>query len=209
MSTVRPHDDVVSTPGTWGSGIADPGPLGLAGFAATTFFLSAANTNMLPESVTAVVLGLALFYGGLAQLLAGMWEFAKGNTFGALAFGPYGAFWLSFWYLLNHVPAGASPHDLNKGLGTYLLVWTIFTFYLFIASTRTSGILMAVVGFLFLTFLFLTIGKYADSTGWTKVGGWFGFVTALLAWYASFAGVMNATCASGRPCRRSRVRFGP
>ena len=146
MSTVRPHDDVVSTPGTWGSGFADPGPLGLAGFAVTTFFLSAVNTNMLGASVTGVVLGLALFYGGLAQLLAGMWEFVKGNTFGALAFASFGAFWLSFWYLLNHCPQGASAHDLNKGLGTYLLVWAIFTAYMTIAATRTSGILLAVFG---------------------------------------------------------------
>ena len=70
----------------------------------TTFFLSVVNTNMLGASVQTVVLGLALFYGGLAQLLAGMWEFAKGNTFGAVAFSSFGAFWLSFWYLLNHLP---------------------------------------------------------------------------------------------------------
>ena len=77
---------------------ADPAPLGLAGFAATTFFLSVDNTNMIPADVLGVVLGFALFYGGIAQLLAGMWEFAKGNTFGALAFSSYGSFWLSYWY---------------------------------------------------------------------------------------------------------------
>ena len=75
----------------WGTSIADPGPLGLAGFAATTFFLSAVNANLLPSTVEAGVLGLAIFYGGIAQLLAGMWEFAKGNTFGALAFSSFGA----------------------------------------------------------------------------------------------------------------------
>ena len=85
--------------------MADPAPLGLAGFAGTTFFLSVVNTGMLsPASVETVVLGLALFYGGLAQLLAGMWEFVNRNTFGAVAFSSYGAFWLSFWYLLNHLP---------------------------------------------------------------------------------------------------------
>ena len=84
------------------SGAADPAPLGLAAFAGTTFFLSVVNTSMLGASVQTLVLGLALFYGGLAQLLAGMWEFVKGNTFGALAFTSFGAFWLSFWYLLNH-----------------------------------------------------------------------------------------------------------
>jgi succinate-acetate transporter protein len=186
-------DDVVSTPQSTSAGIADPGPLGLAGFAATTFFLSTANANILPATVESVVLGLALFYGGIAQLLAGMWEFVKGNTFGATAFTSYGAFWLSFWYLLNHVPADASASDINKGLGTYLLVWTIFTAYMLVASTRTSLVLVAVFAVLALTFLALTIGKYAESTGWTKLGGWLGLVTAVLAWYGSLAGVMNAT----------------
>ncbi len=93
----------------FGAGFADPGPLGLAGFAGTTFFLSVVNTNMLGASVQTVVLGLALFYGGLAQLLAGMWEFVKGNTFGAVAFTSFGAFWMSFWYLLNHLPTRRSP----------------------------------------------------------------------------------------------------
>src|ERR1700753_2993376 len=92
---------------TIGGGFAAPRHLGLAGFAGTTFFLSVVNTNMLGTSVQTIVLGLALFYGGLAQLLAGMWEFTKGNAFGAVAFTSYGAFWMSFWYLLNHLPTKA------------------------------------------------------------------------------------------------------
>src|SRR6478609_988714 len=100
------HEETTTPRPSFGSQIADPGPLGLAGFAGTTFFLSAVNTNMLGSSVQTIVLGLALFYGGLAQLLAGMWEFTKGNTFGAVAFSSYGAFWLSFWYLVDHVVPG-------------------------------------------------------------------------------------------------------
>ena len=101
----RPRDDVVSTPApaTALAGVADPAPLGLAAFAGTTFFRSVINTNMVAASVTGAVLGLALFYGGLAQLLAGMWDFARGNTFGALAFSSFGAFGLSYWYLVDHV----------------------------------------------------------------------------------------------------------
>jgi hypothetical protein len=186
------RDEAVSSPASVSAGIADPGPLGLAAFAGTTFFLSTVNAGLLPATVEGVVLGLTLFYGGIAQLLAGMWEFAKGNTFGALAFSSYGAFWLSFWYLLGHLP-NASAADLNKALGTYLLVWTIFTAYMFLASIRTSGAIMGVFLVLLLTFLFLTIGRYAASTGMTKVGGWLGLVTAVVAWYASFAGVFNAT----------------
>jgi len=186
------RDDAVSTPTSVSPGLADPGPLGLAGFAATTFFLSAVNAGLLPKTVEGAVFGLAIFYGGIAQMLAGMWEFAKGNTFGALAFSSFGAFWLSFWYLVNHLPK-ASASDLNKALGTYLLIWTIFTTYMFIASMRTSGAIMAVFALLALTFLFLCIGAYSGTTSMTKVGGWLGLATALVAWYASLAGVFNAT----------------
>jgi succinate-acetate transporter protein len=186
------EDMAVSTPRSVAPGFADPAPLGLAGFAATTFFLSAVNAGLVPESVESGVLGLALFYGGIAQLLAGMWEFAKGNTFGALAFSSYGAFWLSFWYLLGHVP-DAPDADVSAAIGTYLLVWTIFTCYMFLASMRTSGAVMVVFLLLALTYLFLCIGAYSGATGMTRVGGWLGLATAIAAWYASFAGVFNAT----------------
>jgi hypothetical protein len=184
-----------------GSGLADPGPLGLAGFAGTTFFLSVVNTNMLGASVQTIVLGLALFYGGLGQFAAGMWEFAKGNTFGAVAFSSYGAFWLSFWYLLNHLPEKAPVNDILNGVGLYLLVWTIFTTYMCVAATRVSGAVLAVFVLLALTFLVLTIGWLTESpveflknsNAWIHIGGWLGLVTALAAWYASFAVVTNAT----------------
>ncbi|HEY0530959.1 MAG TPA: acetate uptake transporter [Actinoplanes sp.] len=180
----------------FGAGIADPGPLGLAGFAGTTFFLSAVNTGILPESVGGVVLGLALFYGGLAQLLAGMWEFVKGNTFGATAFASFGAFWMSYYFLVFHVAPGlkAAPSDINHALAWYLLMWTIFTAYMTIAASRVSLAVLAVLGALTLTFLLLALGKFASNgDSLTKIGGWVGFVTAILAWYASMAAVTNAT----------------
>jgi len=181
------------------SAIADPAPLGLAGFAGTTFFLSVVNTNMLGVSVQTVVLGLALFYGGLAQLLAGMWEFVKGNTFGALAFTSYGAFWMSFWYLLNHLPTGAKATDTFHAVGLYLLVWTIFTAYMTLSASRVSGAVLGVFALLTLTFAALTVGWFAysasdfakNSSGWIHLGGWLGIATAVVAWYASFAGVTN------------------
>ena len=186
---------------SFGSRIADPGPLGLAGFAGTTFFLSVVNTNMLGAAAQTVVLGLALFYGGLAQLLAGMWEFVKGNTFGAVAFTSYGAFWMSFWYLLNHLPAGAKFEDTVHGVGLYLLMWAIFTAYMTVASTRVSGAVMLVFVLLTLAFVALAIGWLGynehdfakNSSGWIHLGGWIGLLTALAAWYASFAAVTNAT----------------
>ena len=173
--------------------IGDPGPLGLAGFAMTTFVLSVFNTNLLSSKYEATVFGLALFYGGGAQLLAGMWEFRKGNTFGALAFSSFGAFWLAFWFYVAHSVPTLPAADANKATGVFLLAWTIFTAYMTIASLRTTGAVAAVFVALTLTFLFLCIGAFADSTGWTKVGGWAGFVTAAVAWYASFAGVTNST----------------
>ena len=184
-----------------GARLADPAPLGLAAFAATTFFLSTVNTNMLGASAQDVVLGLALAYGGIGQFAAGMWEFAKGNTFGALAFSSYGAFWISFWYLLNHLPEVKNPYDLLHGIGLYLLIWAIFTAYMSVAATRVSGAVLVVFVLLTLTFLALAIGFLAESLSdfeansniWIHIGGWLGLLTAIAAWYASFAGVMAFT----------------
>src|SRR5437764_3418944 len=120
------------------AGVANPAPLGLCGFALTTFVLSSINAGWFPAGATNIVVGLALFYGGLAQLLAGMWEFRTGNTFGATAFTSYGAFWLSFavifipgsGILAAFIPKGGTAPDpaiLHPALGVYLLGWTIFT----------------------------------------------------------------------------------
>src|SRR3954449_11009242 len=137
-----------------GAHIADPAPLGLAAFALTTAVLSAVNAGWVPASVEPVVFGLALAYGGIGQFAAGMWEFAKGNTFGATAFTSYGAFWVSFWWLTGHsgvdkVPAG----DAAKGVGLYLLAWGILTAYLNVAASRVSGAVLAVFALLTATFL--------------------------------------------------------
>ncbi|MEC3997707.1 acetate uptake transporter [Actinacidiphila sp. DG2A-62] len=172
---------------------ADPGPLGLAGFAATTFVLSSFNAHLINQSLLTVVLPLALFYGGLVQLLAGMWEFRKGNTFGATAFGSYGAFWLSYAAYVKFVVADLPADKAHQATGLYLLIWAIFTVYMTVAALRTSGALLAVFAFLAATFVVLTIAEFAQSTGTTKVGGWLGLITAVLAWYASFAVVTNAT----------------
>jgi uncharacterized protein len=174
--------------------IADPGPLGLGAFAMTTFVLSVVNAGLVHKGAEPVVLGLALFYGGTAQLLAGMWEFRKGNTFGALAFTSFGAFWLSFFFYISYLVGGIEKAgDAGAATGLFLLAWTIFTAYMTIASLRVSGAVLAVFAVLFLTFLFLTIGAFAGSAAFTIIGGWLGIITALLAWYASFAGVTNAT----------------
>jgi len=167
----------------------------------TTLVLSTYNADLI-HTGSGVVLGLALFYGGVGQLLAGMWEFVKGNTFGATAFASFGAFWISFWWLLNHLPADTAGNDLSHGLGVYLLGWGIFTTYMFVGSMRVSGAVAAVFLFLAATFIVLAIGAFTMTTADVasasynstyKLGGWLGLITAVLAWYASFAAVTNFT----------------
>ncbi len=173
--------------------IADPGPLGLAGFAATTLVLSVTNAGLVDASVALAVLPLAMFYGGLAQFMAGMWEFRKGNTFGATAFPTYGAFWMAFafyaWFFQDKIPAQFQ----GQATGMFLLVFTLVTAYLCVPAMRTSGAVLLVFVALALTFVFLCIGAFAGSKGLGHVGGWIGIITALLAFYASFAVVTNAT----------------
>jgi uncharacterized protein len=174
--------------------IADPAPLGLAAFALTTFMLSTVNAGWLPDTVEPVVFGLALAYGGIGQFAAGIWEFAKGNTFGATAFCSYGAFWVSFWWLTGHTDlTGASADDAAHGIGMYLLIWGIFTAYMTVAALRVSGAVLAVFVLLTVTFLLLAWGEFAGSDGLHKLGGYVGLITALAAWYASFAGVTAFT----------------
>jgi succinate-acetate transporter protein len=168
---------------------ADPGPLGLAAFALTTFVLSFANAGLIPGA-GAAVLGLALFYGGVVQLIAGIWEFANRNTFGATAFCTYGAFWLAFWYLVS---SGDEKAAGSGGVGIFLIAFGIFTLYMTVAALRTNGALIAVFAFLTLTFFALGIGAAAGAEGLTRLGGWLGIITALIAWYTSFAGVLNST----------------
>ncbi len=169
--------------------IADPGPLGLAAFAMTTFCLSSANAGLWHGAGTGAAVALALFYGGLVQLLAGMWEFVRKNTFGAVALTSYGAFWLAFYAIVKFGTA------LSTGsVGVFLLGWTIFTAYMFIGSLKTSKALMVVFGLLTVTFVLLTIGNWdAGHANMVKAGGWFGLATAIAAWYASAAGVINDT----------------
>jgi succinate-acetate transporter protein len=172
---------------------ADPGPLGLAGFALTTFVLSMFNSGLVSEGGEPVVLGLALAYGGLAQLLAGMWEFRTGNTFGAVAFTSYGAFWISFWAFVTFFEKDIPKADVGHAVGLYLIGWGIFTAYMFVASLRTTAAISLVFFLLATTFIVLGIGDSGGHENVVKAGGYIGLATAIAAWYASFAGVTNST----------------
>jgi len=178
---------------------ADPGPLGLAGFAGTTFMLSMINADLVSHTALAGVLGMALAYGGIAQLVAGIWEFRTGNTFGAVAFCSFGAFWISFYFLVTVALPLVPKTEADSVIGLYLWTWGIFTTYMFIASLRTTGAIALVFLLLAITFIVLGIGNSAlaggtaSINGTVKLGGYLGLATAIAAWYASFAAVVNST----------------
>ncbi len=185
-----PTGEVAQSAATWRP--ADPGPLGLAAFAMTTFVLSMFNANLVNEKGVPVVLGLALAYGGIVQLLAGMWEFRTGNTFGAVAFCSYGAFWISFW-LLQVFYAKDIGGNAGHAVGVYLWAWAIFTAYMTVAALRVNLAVLAVFVLLTATFILLAIGAVGAHTTVTHWGGYIGLATAAAAWYASFASVANST----------------
>ena len=170
-----------------GTGIADPAPLGLAAFALTTFLLSAVNAGWANNTSGLDWLGYAFAYGGLCQLLAGMWEFKNRNVFGSTAFSTYGGFWIGtgLWVLLAHASA------TDKDLGWILLAFAIFNTYMLIFSTQLNTAVFLVFATLELTEIFLFIGVFAANSTIVKVGGYLGVVTALVAWYTSAAGVIN------------------
>jgi succinate-acetate transporter protein len=174
------------------SPIADPAPLGLAAFALTTFLLSAANAGWMTKASGDAWLGYAFAYGGLAQLLAGMWEFRNRNVFGSTAFGSYGAFWigLGLWVRLV-APTIKDPAVANHDLAWILLAFAIFNTYMLLMSTQANTAVFAVFLTLEITEIVLFIGGFANSSGLTKAGGYIGIVTAIVAWYTSAAGVAN------------------
>ncbi|HEX6523398.1 MAG TPA: acetate uptake transporter [Streptosporangiaceae bacterium] len=181
------------------SGIADPAPLGLAAFALTTFLFSAKNANWMTHSSGLTFWGYAFAYGGLCQLLAGMWEFRNRNVFGATAFASYGGFWIGLGLWVQLVGVGLVTKgqfaQFNHDAGWISLAFLIFNTYMMIMSTQVNMAVFLVFFTLELTELFLAIGNFAagsaPTTGIIQVGGYVGLVTALVAWYTSAAGVAN------------------
>jgi succinate-acetate transporter protein len=167
--------------------VADPAPLGLAAFALTTFLLSVNNAGWTDGG--AAWLGFAFAYGGLAQLLAGMWEFRNRNVFGATAFSTYGAFWIGLGlYVL--LAEEASPNVVND-LAWILLAFAIFNTYMLLWSTRVTVAVFLVFLALEATEVVLSVGFFTDTQSIVEAGGIVGVVTAAIAWYASAAGVVN------------------
>ncbi len=172
--------------------VANPAPLGLAGFALTTFVLSCQNAGLIPhDGGLWATVPLAMFYGGLAQLIAGVLEFRTGNSFGVAAFTSYGAFWMALAFLVIFFKIGIVPASaFGQALGITLLAWTIFTGYMTVLTFFTKhGTLIAIFVVLEATFVLLVIGHYSGSGSITAIGGWTGIATALLAWYGSWEGL--------------------
>jgi uncharacterized protein len=176
--------------------VADPAPLGLAAFALTTFLLSVKNAHW--TDGTDAWLGYALAYGGLIQLLAGMWEFRNRNVFGSTAFSTYGGFWIGLGlYALIVAPNAASTTQVTNDEGWILLAFAIFNTYMLLWSTQLNWAIFGVFLTLEITEIVLFLGGFAANTNVVKAGGYIGVLTALVAWYASAAGVINGM--KGKP----------
>jgi succinate-acetate transporter protein len=171
--------------------VADPAPLGLAAFALTTFLFSAVNAHW--TRGTSAWLGYAFAHGGLAQLLAGMWEFRNRNVFGATAFSSYGAFWIGAGLYIELVIPAAKPTAAQVGndLAWITLAFLIFNTYMLIFSLFVNKAVFTVFLTLEVTELILIIGNFSSSTSTIKIGGVVGIITAAAAWYTSAAGVLN------------------
>ncbi|NLD34955.1 MAG: acetate uptake transporter [Clostridiales bacterium] len=173
---------------TKASTIANPAPLGLLGFGLTTLLLNLHNAGLIGLSIVIVAMGFAL--GGAAQIIAGIIEFFKNNTFGATAFTAYGFFWWSLILIWLNPFEGMAGADLTS-MGWYLLLWGVFTLLMFFATLRLNRGLQVV--FLSLTALFflLAAGDFTGNTAITRIGGWVGIFCGASAIYCSLAQVIN------------------
>ncbi|TGJ82693.1 hypothetical protein E0Z10_g6093, partial [Xylaria hypoxylon] len=183
---------------------ANPAPLGLSAFALTTFVLSLVNLQTRGVAEPNIALSLAYGYGGLIQLLAGMWEMAVANTFGATALSSYGGFWISYAIILtpsfNVLGDYSEAADISSVLGFFLIGWFIFTFILLMLTLRSTVMFFLLFLTLDLAFLFLATSEFASSNGdkasavgLQKAGGVFGLFAAFLAWYNAFAGIADTS----------------
>ncbi|SCO92478.1 related to Y.lipolytica glyoxylate pathway regulator GPR1 [Fusarium oxysporum] len=182
---------------------ANPSPLGLCSFAATTFVLSCINMNVRGETIPNIAIPLAFAYGGLIQLLAGMWEMAVGNTFSATAFSSYGGFWIAYGFLLTppwSVLDEDGPYEGVTGsvMGFFLTSWWIFTTVLLICTLKSTFVSFFLFFAVDMCFLLLACKSYADDLGnaaaqgaLQQAAGFFGFLASFLAWYSALAGIQD------------------
>ena len=165
---------------------ANPAPLGLMGFGMTTILLNIHNAGFFP--LDAMILAMGIFFGGFAQVIAGIMEFKKNNTFGTTAFTSYGFFWLSL-VALNILPLMGAAGSLS--MAAYLFMWGLFTLFMFIGTLRISKALQVVFGSLALLFFLLALGNFTGSTLVLTIAGYEGILCGFSAIYAAMAQVLN------------------
>jgi uncharacterized protein len=168
---------------------ANPAPLGLMGFGMTTVLLNLHNAGLI--ALSSMILAMGLCYGGLAQVIAGIMEWKKKNTFGTLAFTSYGFFWISLVVLLVLPKLGWAAAPDKDSMGAYLLLWGFFTFFMFFGTLRANWALMTVFGSLTILFWLLAAGDLTGSEILTRIAGWEGIFTGLSAIYLGIAQVLN------------------
>ncbi|MHA6615959.1 acetate uptake transporter [Pseudonocardia sp. DLS-67] len=170
--------------------VADPAGLGLAAFALTTFLLSAVNAGWTEASAW---VAFAAAYGGLVQLLAGMWEFRNRNVFGAVAFSTYGGFWLGMAFFAQLIEPTLGPGQASVNVGWILVAFAIFNTYMLVWSTQVNTAVFLVFLTLEITEIVLAVAEFTGVGVLTVIGGYLGVLTALVAWYASAAIVIKGT----------------
>ncbi|WGL94635.1 acetate uptake transporter [Arsenophonus nasoniae] len=169
--------------------IANPGPLGLMGFGMTTILLNIHNAGFFP--LTSAILSMGIFYGGIAQIIAGIFEYKKGNTFAATAFSSYGLFWLSLVGLLM-LPNIASVQATSANfLAVYLALWGIFTLFMFIGTLKANRVLQFVFASLTVLFALLAIGNLYENKTILTIAGFEGIICGASAFYLAMAEVIN------------------
>ena len=169
--------------------IANPAPLGLCAFGMTTVLLNFANAGLI--EISSMILAMGIFYGGLAQVIAGYIEAKKNNTFGLTAFTSYGFFWLSLVGLIVMPSLGWVPKPSDCSMAAYLGMWGLFTFLLFFGTLKLNGALQFVFGSLTILFALLAIAHATGNKGLDKIAGYEGIICGLSAVYTGIAGLLN------------------
>lgn len=184
---------------------ANPAPLGLMGFGLTTVLLNIHNAGF--YELNAMILAMGIFYGGIAQIIAGVMEWKKNNTFGTLAFTSYGLFWLTLagiWLFPSVFgEAGAAAKASETALAWYFVFWGLFTLYMFVGTLKLNRALQVVFGLLTILFFLLAIRDFGGGAVWGKIAGWEGILTGLAAIYAAMAQILNETY------KRNLLPLGP
>ena len=188
-AAVQPATEAKSGALAWGNSA----PLALAAFAVTTFMLSMVNAKFINAGVEPVVFGVALMFGGLAQLIAGIIQFRTGNTFGGVLFSTFGAFWMSLFAIVQYFLKAVPATQVGHALGLFLYAFGLFTFMMWIASFRTNAVVVTALFTLLVTFILLGAGNYGAHTTLIHWGGYLGLLTAALAGYLACAEVCEAS----------------